>query len=99
MLYHKANTEVVRLAHKSKTLTFRLRQIDADLAQAIETIDNSTLSDLCRDGLRMVLGIKTTRRVEVTERPIVQHVSLAQKSVTVTSKPVVYVSSKKREEA
>lgn len=51
-------------------ITFRLRNVDEDLREAIKGIDASRLSELTRDGLRLILGIKTTKRVEITERPI-----------------------------
>lgn len=53
-----------------KTLiSFRLRKVlDADLIAAGVSEDN--LPDLCRDGLRLMLGLSTTRQIEVTEKPI-----------------------------
>lgn len=60
------------MSRKGNTFSFRLRKIDADLEAAIQNIDANAISDMCRDGLRLILGIKTTKRVEVTERPILK---------------------------
>jgi hypothetical protein len=70
ILHYKRLTEVIRLSRKGNTFSFRLRKIDADLEAAISSIDASALSDLCRDGLRMALGLTKTKRVEVVERPL-----------------------------
>lgn len=81
-------------------ISFRIRKIDADLAQAIDGIDSDTLSELCRDGLRLVLGIRTTKRVEVTERTLVVPPAIAVDSggVPVASKPAVFIPQKLRKE-
>jgi hypothetical protein len=51
-------------------ITFRLRkELDADLIAL--GIDENSLPDLCRNGLRLMLGIQTAKQVEVKERPIV----------------------------
>jgi hypothetical protein len=51
-------------------IAFRLRkELDADLIAL--GIDENSLPDLCRDGLRLMLGIKTSKRVEVKEKPII----------------------------
>lgn len=51
-------------------ITFRLRkELDADLLEL--GIDENTLAELCRNGLRLMLGIKTTKHVEVKEKPII----------------------------
>lgn len=52
-------------------ISFRLRNVDADLREATKGLTTDKLSDLARDGLRLILGIRTTMRVEVAERPIV----------------------------
>lgn len=50
-------------------ITFRLRkELDADLIAL--GIDENSLPDLCRNGLRLMLGIQTAKQVEVKERPI-----------------------------
>jgi hypothetical protein len=43
--------------------------LDADLIAL--GIDENSLPDLCRNGLRLMLGIQTAKQVEVKERPIV----------------------------
>jgi hypothetical protein len=42
--------------------------LDADLIAATEYLTNGELSDLVRNGLRLMLGIRTARKVEVHER-------------------------------
>lgn len=50
-------------------ISFRLRQfLDADLI-AID-IEDEKLPDLCRDGLRLMLGIRTAKTMEMKEKPI-----------------------------
>lgn len=50
-------------------ISFRLRkELDADLI-ALE-IPEKDLPDLCRDGLRLMLGICMTRKMEIKEQPI-----------------------------
>jgi hypothetical protein len=51
-------------------ITFRLRDVDADLQQATKDIDGKQLASLARDGLRLMLGITTTKRVQVVDVPI-----------------------------
>lgn len=54
-----------------EVVSFRLRKVlDADLREAIDKMgatELEVLDDLCRDGLRFMLGIRTTKRIEVTE--------------------------------
>lgn len=54
-------------------ISFRLRNVDGDLREATKGLDSDKLSDLARDGLRLILGIRTTKsaRIEIAERPIV----------------------------
>lgn len=58
-----------------KAISFRLRAIDDDLIQAIQNIESDALSDLCRDGLRYMLGIDKTKQMVVEEKPITRAVS------------------------
>lgn len=52
-------------------ISFRLRnEIDADLINAIEKIDRKKLNNLCRDGLRLMLGIQTTKTTVLVEKPL-----------------------------
>lgn len=60
-------------------ISFRLRKdLDADLIAAIEKLDKTALKALCRDGLRLMLGIRTTRTMELQERPLDLPQSLEQ---------------------
>jgi hypothetical protein len=57
-----------------KAISFRLRAIDDDLIQAIQNIESDVLSNLCRDGLRYMLGLNTTKQVIIQEKPLVRNV-------------------------
>lgn len=49
----------------------RLRkQHDDDLREATAGIESGILSEMVRDGLRIMLGIRTKRQFEIKERPI-----------------------------
>lgn len=72
-------------------IQFRLRNIDSDLREAVQGLSNDQISQLARDGLRLILGIRTTKRVEVTEKPIVEH---RPKEEMIRSKPAVYVPNR-----
>lgn len=78
-------------------IQFRLRNIDADLREAVRDMSSDKLAELARDGLRIMLGIRTTKIVEVTERPIdivpERQVTPAQ---TIRSKPAVFVPQRGR---
>jgi hypothetical protein len=77
-----------------KTLiSFRLRkELDADLI-ALE-VDNEKLKELCRDGLRLMLGIRTAKQVLVSEKSIVLPLA-KEKTAQLQGKPaVVYVPKK-----
>ncbi|KGE16244.1 hypothetical protein [Paenibacillus wynnii] len=53
-------------------ITFRLRkELDADIKEAVKDLDKRTVSNLSRDGLRLMLGIRTTKCASVVERPLV----------------------------
>ena len=54
-----------------KTISFRLRKIDSDLEKAISEMDSEQLADTCRNGLRIMLGIKTVKTTQVVEKTIV----------------------------
>lgn len=57
---------------KRKGISFRLRaDMDADLIEATKDMEASGLSDLCRNGLRLMLGIRKTKQVEVRERALI----------------------------
>jgi hypothetical protein len=48
------------------TLRFR-KKLDDDLKEAVNNLEDVILSDLVRDGLRLMLGIRTTKKIHVTE--------------------------------
>lgn len=43
---------------------------DDDLREATAGIESGVLSELVRDGLRIMLGIRTKKQVEIKERPL-----------------------------
>ena len=51
-------------------ISFRLRKVDDDLRRAVASIGNDELSQLARDGLRYMLGLRTTKTVQVRTEPI-----------------------------
>ncbi|WP_274362772.1 hypothetical protein [Paenibacillus thermotolerans] len=76
----------------------RLRkEQDADLRSATAGLNAGELSELVRDGLRLMLGIRTKKAVEVVERQIVAdrkpaqaQQSKPQASIRVAGKPAVF---------
>jgi hypothetical protein len=76
-------------------ISFRLRSVDGDLRQATKGLTGDKLSDLARDGLRLILGIRTTRRVELTERTIVAKLPEAAPQ-SLRSKSAVFVPNQRR---
>lgn len=53
-----------------KFIAFRLRkELDADLIAL--GIEENMLPELCRNGLRLMLGIQTAKQVEVKEKQII----------------------------
>jgi hypothetical protein len=57
---------VARKEREFITLRFRKR-LDDDLKEAVRNLEDVILSDLVRDGLRLMLGIRTTKKIHVTE--------------------------------
>lgn len=52
----------------------RLRKgLDDDLFEATKNLDSQTKSELVRTGMRLALGIKTQRVMEVKEEPVTAH--------------------------
>ncbi|MEK3969425.1 hypothetical protein [Paenibacillus sp. FSL H7-0323] len=90
-------------------ITFRLRKdLDADIKEAVKDMDKKTVSSLSRDGLRLMLGIKTTKSSTVTERPLVvpdrplivpdralPWITADTRSKPVVSKPAVYIPNRR----
>lgn len=60
-----------------KTISFRLRKIDSDLEKAISEISPDQVAELARTGLRVMLGITTTKTTQVVERAIIIPTSTA----------------------
>jgi hypothetical protein len=60
------DTAVIRKERDFITLRFR-KKLDEDLKEAVKNIEDGVLSNLVRDGLRLMLGIRTTKKNEVTE--------------------------------
>lgn len=81
-------------------ISFRLRKdLDADLINVVETMDKKTVNRMCRDGLRLMLGIKTTRVTAVQEQPLtipVQEKKDPAKMVTLQGKPAVFVPTTRK---
>lgn len=79
--------------HKEREgVRFRFRKnLDNDLKEATKNIGEGELSELCRNGLRLMLGIRTTRLLEVTERQIVPTTLRESDPVSVNNKtaPVI----------
>lgn len=48
------------------TLRFR-KQLDDDLKEAVKSLEDGVLSGLVRDGLRIMLGIRTTKKLQIAE--------------------------------
>lgn len=77
-------------------ISFRLRHdIDADLISAVEKLDRKKLNSLCRDGLRYMLGIQTTKTTVVIEKPLTPHVIAEENSVVISRKSAVYIPKSK----
>lgn len=52
-------------------ISFRLRKgVDDDLHQALAEFEKNKIADLARNGLRLMLGIRTTKHTQIVERPI-----------------------------
>lgn len=80
-------------------ISFRLRKdLDADLINVVETMDKKLVNRMCRDGLRIMLGIRTTRITAVHEQPLsipVLEVMKKDQIKTLQGKPAVYVPKRK----
>lgn len=74
-------------------IQFRLRNVDDDLREAMKGLTNDKISDLARDGLRLILGIRTTKRLEIADRPInvvQQQPKVEPPAPPIRSKPTVF---------
>jgi hypothetical protein len=76
---------------------------DDDLREATAGIESGVLSEMVRDGLRIMLGIRTKRQLEVKERPLLippvqstgqtMRRTLADAGKSVPSKPAIFKPS------
>lgn len=57
------------MSRKGITCRFR-KTLDADLITATQDLGDGELSELTRNGLRVMLGIRTTRHMEMKEKPL-----------------------------
>lgn len=76
---------------------------DKDLREATADIESGVLSELVRDGLRIMLGIRTKRQSEIKERPLLIPPADSSKTARRTpedamlpSKPAVYIPNRRR---
>lgn len=70
-------------------ISFRLRkELDADLIEL--NIAEEELPDLCRNGLRLMMGIRTSKQVEVKEHPLVVPAPKEQK----VTKPTFFINQR-----
>jgi hypothetical protein len=95
----RRQTEVRQMSNEKERdrISFRLRNVDVDLRQATKDLTGDKVSDLARDGLRLILGIRTTKRVELTERTIVAKMLDQPQAVrAIQSKPAVYIPNQRR---
>lgn len=83
-----------------KTLiSFRLRkELDEDLIKL--NIPEDEIADVCRNGLRLMLGIRMTKQIEVKEKPIVtlaatdRQSEQKEKTVQIPGKAAVFMPTK-----
>jgi len=75
-------------------ISFRLRKdVDADLIEALSIVEKNRIKDLCRNGLRLMLGIKTTKAIQIVERPIAIKIHSNAKSEIVQKVPLKSTST------
>jgi hypothetical protein len=79
------------LADRSKIEARLRKRLDEDLLAATKGIDSGELSELVRNGLRLMLGIRTTKQNEVSERLI----KPLTESQTLRSKPAVFIPNRR----
>lgn len=80
-------------------ISFRLRKdLDADLIDAVEDLDKKTVNKLCRDGLRVMLGIRTTRVSAVQEQPLqLPDSRTARAGKSLPGKPAVFIPNGRKD--
>jgi hypothetical protein len=70
----------------------RFRKIDFDLKEATKDLDEGAISELARNGLRLMLGIRTAKQIQITEKLITLPSTLEQTRTTqLVSKPAVFI--------
>lgn len=75
-------------------ISFRLRKdLDADLIDAVETLNKKDVNRLCREGLRVMLGIRSTRVNVVQEHPL--QLPDHKAGSPVIGKPAVFIPKKR----
>lgn len=75
-------------------VSFRLRkEVDADIISAISRMSKKEINELSRDGLRLMLGFKSTRSNTIVERPLIRRPAYRDdaESRLVPCKPAVYI--------
>ncbi|OMF54662.1 hypothetical protein BK138_16005 [Paenibacillus rhizosphaerae] len=88
-------------------LTVRFRKVlDADLREASTGLTEGELSNLARDGLRIMLGIRTTRIAAIQEKPLAlpnegrrelkKEVETVRTGKMLPSKPAVFVPTTRK---
>lgn len=77
------------MSDKGFTVRFR-KKLDDDLREATRGLSEGSLSDLARSGLRIMLGIRTTKQVEIREKQIIIP-QAKEKTVQVHGQPAVYL--------
>lgn len=79
---------------------FRLRVgADSDLIAATADIDDNRISDMARDGLRKMLGLERSQRVEVPAAvviPVQEQRKQSSEPIMVKSTPVLFIPKHKR---
>lgn len=79
------------------SIGFRLRkELDEDIKNAVANLPQKVVSDLCRNGLRLMLGIRTTKCLTVAEQPLNVPPTPEQPKITPPqTRPTVFVNQKK----
>lgn len=57
---------------KNGHISFRFRkELDDDIIEAIADMERQDITELCKKGLRIMLGIRMERTFQVAEKPLV----------------------------
>ncbi|WP_438449401.1 hypothetical protein [Gorillibacterium sp. sgz5001074] len=83
------------MQRKGISCRFR-KQLDADLIAATAALSDGELSELARNGLRLMLGIRKAPAVEIRERPLtVPEAKEKTAAVPLTGKPAVFIPNQR----